>query len=554
VEIMCAQCGARLPQENARYCNNCGSLIPSRSSGSVSSYSTQRTPPSSSASERSGGSRPPLREQIAQQPPARPVRPSSPDHPPAWMSELERGGRRQPQADPLRMKRSLETGSGQQREASGLNRQERPPAPRGEREVEAHPPARERDVADKPTQAHVPAAEPTRRPSPPVAGTAARELRVKVWPQEDRALAAGASEPEREQRSAQNTHPAAGTANAGSNIALDDLPTRPLVANTPPSPVQRAVNPPPVSRRPESMVDDVERLDTTPLLAPEVGRGRSASPGAPVSVERAGQVEQRPWQTAGRRDTLDRPSLHSVQPVTPPSRPVVPPQQAQQLQQAQRPASPVSPVSPLPPTPVREREQTPLPPLPGPAKAEAARHAKGRKRTPFMLLAVLAILLAGGLATWIIVARPFTVPTVTQPQQAFSNTKLGFSVHYPSGWTARADTGNGTVLFSDSSHTGQVKILVAAANGDPGQYLSKEAAQLGMASVKQGKALSFAGTSWQQVQGSVQVAGANYTAVLLAAVHGNHIYTIIQMAPQATYTDEEHVIFSSMRASFRFLS
>ncbi len=171
-----------------------------------------------------------------------------------------------------------------------------------------------------------------------------------------------------------------------------------------------------------------------------------------------------------------------------------------------------------------------------------------------MLLAVLAILLVGGLGTWIIVAHPFTVPTVTQPRQEFSNTKLGLSVQYPSGWTAKVDVGNGTVLFSDSSHTGQVKILVTAANGDPGQYLSREAAQLGMTGVKQGKELSFAGTSWQQVQGTLEVAGANYTAVLLAAVHSNHIYTIIQMAPQATYADEEHIIFSSMRASFRFLS
>lgn len=558
MEIICAQCGARLPQEHVRYCNNCGSLIPSRSSGPVSSSSIQRTRPSSSAGERSRGSRPPLREQIAQQPPARPVRPSSPDHPPAWMSELERSERSRPQADPLRMKRSLETVSGQ-REASALNRQERPPAPHSEREVEARLPAREQDVADKPTQAHVPAAEPTRRPSPPVAETAARELRVKVWPQEDRALAEGAPQPEREQRRAWSTRSGAGTVNAGSDTALDDLPTRPLVANAPASPVQRAVNPSPVSRRPESVVDDVERLDTTPLLVPEAGRGRSVSPRAQVSVERAGQVEQRPWQATGRRDMLDRPSLHSAQPVTPPSRPVVPSQQAQQSQQVQsrgsvqRPASPMPPISPLPPIPVREREQTPLPPLPGPAKPEATRHAKGRKRTPFMLLVVLSILLAGGLGTWIIVAHPFTVPTVTQPQQAFSNTKLGFSVQYPSGWTAKVDAGNGTVLFSDSSHTGQVKILVAAVNGNPGQYLSKEAAQLGMTSVKQGKTLSFAGTSWQQVQGSVQVAGANYTAVLFAAVRGNHIYTIIQMAPQGTYADEEQVIFSSMRASFRFL-
>jgi hypothetical protein len=298
------------------------------------------------------------------------------------------------------------------------------------------------------------------------------------------------------------------------------------------------------------MIDDVERLDTTPLLAPEASRGRPASPVAQVSVERAGQA-------AGRRDMLDRPSLHSGQPVTPPSRPVVPPQQSQQVQSrgsVQQPVSPMPPVSPLPPTPVREREQTPLPPLPGPAKTATARPARGRKRTPLLLLIVLTILLAGGLGTWIIVAHPFTVPTVTQPQQAFSNTKLGFSVQYPSGWTAKVDAGNGTVLFSDSSHTGQVKILVTAANGDASQYLSKEAAQLGMTGVKQGKKLSFAGASWQQVQGTLQVAGANYTAVLLAAVHSNHIYTIIQMAPQATYADEEHIIFSSMRASFRFLS
>ncbi len=567
MEIICAQCGARLPQENARYCNNCGSLIPSRSSGPVSSPSIQRTTPSSSASERSGGSRPPLREQIAQQPPARPIRPSSPDHPPAWMSELERSGRSRPPNDPLRMKRSLEADGRSQRqaderEATVLNWQERPSAPRREREVEARPPAREQDVADKPTQAQVPAAEPVHRPTPPVAGMAGRELRVKVWPQEDRTHAEG-RQPEREQGSGRGTRFETETANAGSDIALDDLPTRPLVANTPASPVQRTVNPSPVSRRAESMIDDVERLDTTPLLAPEAGRGRPASSVAQVSVERPGQVEQRPGQAAGRRDTLDRPSLHSVQPVTPPSRPVVAPQQAQQSQQSQqaqsrglvqRPVSPVPPVSPLPSTSIREREQTPLPPLPGPAKTGTARPARGRKRAPLILLAVLAILLVGGLGTWIIVARPFTVPTVTQPQQTFSNTKLGFSVQYPSGWTAKVDAGNGTVLFSDSSHTGQVKIQVTAANGDPGQYLSREATQLGMTGVKQGKILSFAGTSWQQVQGTLQVAGANYTAVLLAAVHGDHIYTIIQMAPQATYSDEEHIIFSSMRASFRFLS
>lgn len=190
----------------------------------------------------------------------------------------------------------------------------------------------------------------------------------------------------------------------------------------------------------------------------------------------------------------------------------------------------------------------------GATKTGSARRAKRTSRTMvMMLLAALAILIVGGLGAWIIVFHPFTVPAITQPQQTFSNTQLGFSVRYPGGWAAQANASNGTVLFFDSSHTGQVKLLVTPANGDPGQILSKEAAQLGMTGVKQGNALSFAGSSWQQVQGSLQVAGANYTAVLLATVHGNHMYTLIQMAPQMTYTDEEQIIFSPMRASFRFL-
>jgi hypothetical protein len=143
---------------------------------------------------------------------------------------------------------------------------------------------------------------------------------------------------------------------------------------------------------------------------------------------------------------------------------------------------------------------------------------------------------------------------VTQPQQTFSNTQLGLSVLYPSGWTAQANTGKGTVVFSDSSHTAEVEMVVAAASVGLNQSLTKEEAQLGLTGMKRENPLSFAGTSWQQVQGSMQVSGANYTAVLLAAIHGSHIYIIIQMAPQVTYTDEDHLIFSSMRSSFKFLS
>lgn len=580
MEIICTQCGARLPQENARYCNNCGSLVASRSSGPVPSSLAQRTVPSSPHEQQSGStSRPPLREQIAQQPPARPLRPSSPDHTPAWMSELERSGsgRGRTPVDPLRMKRSMEVAGEQRpadmREATVLNRPEQSGSPRKEGVVEGRQPAREPDVADKPTQAHVPAVEPIRRLAPPNAGPSARELRVKVWPQEDQDRTPAESlQSEREQKSAPSMRSEAGTGNAGT--ALDDLPTRPLVANAatpipPLSPEQRSVNPPPAVRRREGVTDDVERLNTTPLLTPKPRRNGPVSSPANVFVAQAGQVEQigqvgqRHWQVADGRDALDRPSLHPVPPVTPPSRPVVQPQQPQSSQPAQnrgfvqQPISPVPPVSPLPlppAAPVQERGQMLSAPGSGATKTGSARRAKRTSRTMvMMLLAALAILIVGGLGAWIIVFHPFTVPAITQPQQTFSNTQLGFSVRYPGGWAAQANASNGTVLFFDSSHTGQVKLLVTPANGDPGQILSKEAAQLGMTGVKQGNALSFAGSSWQQVQGSLQVAGANYTAVLLATVHGNHMYTLIQMAPQMTYTDEEQIIFSPMRASFRFL-
>jgi hypothetical protein len=169
-------------------------------------------------------------------------------------------------------------------------------------------------------------------------------------------------------------------------------------------------------------------------------------------------------------------------------------------------------------------------------------------------LVVLVVLVVGGLGAWIVVRQPFTVPATTLPQQTFTNAQLGMSVLYPSGWTAKVDQAKQTVYFSDSSHTGQVTIMVATASGDAGQYLRGEATHLGMTASKQGTPLSFAGTSWQEIQGNVQQAGANYAAVLLATAHGGHIYTIVQMAPQPVYSQEDQLIFSPMRSSFHFLS
>jgi hypothetical protein len=74
-----------------------------------------------------------------------------------------------------------------------------------------------------------------------------------------------------------------------------------------------------------------------------------------------------------------------------------------------------------------------------------------------------------------------------------------------------------------------------------------------MTGAKVGTPLSFAGARWQLVQGSVQKSGANYTETVLATVHGNHLLTLIQSAPQSIYADEEKLVFSGIRSSLEFV-
>ena len=75
---------------------------------------------------------------------------------------------------------------------------------------------------------------------------------------------------------------------------------------------------------------------------------------------------------------------------------------------------------------------------------------------------------------------------------------------------------------------------------------------LGMTGQRTQPEVSFAGATWQKIQGSVQQSGANYTATLLVTVHREHYYTILQLAPSSTYPLEEQLIFSKMRSSFQF--
>ena len=171
-----------------------------------------------------------------------------------------------------------------------------------------------------------------------------------------------------------------------------------------------------------------------------------------------------------------------------------------------------------------------------------------------VVLVMLLLLLGGGLAYWIIAYQPFSVPAVTRTSLPFNNTNLGIALRYPQGWTAQLNSAHQTVSFFDANHIDQVNINVTATNGSSvTTFINKEVAQLGLTAQKNLSPVTFAGTSWQQVQGTVLVSGATDTETVLVAMHGNHFYTIAQMAPAVTYADADHLFFSILRASFQFL-
>ena len=198
--------------------------------------------------------------------------------------------------------------------------------------------------------------------------------------------------------------------------------------------------------------------------------------------------------------------------------------------------------------PTQDMRQTP------PPQDRVSRKSHRKSRKPLVLVSLLLLVLVAGGGAWVVVWQPFSVPGITQPQQNFKDTRLGFSLLYPSGWRFQVDQGKATAQFYDSSHTAQVNILVGFANGgDPGQYLQQEASKLGMTGQTKGPPLSFAGASWQQIRGSVLERGASYTGTVIVTIHSQHLFTILLLAPQSTYAQEDQLVFSSMRSSFQFV-
>ena len=451
--IQCSFCGSPL-KDNARYCNQCGTLDASHP------FSPKSSPAATvEESNKPGRDR---REQIAQQPPARSSERLAQDEPPSWMSYLENG---------LRTK-----------------------VPSGELESRQQEEPREDSKASK----HV------------------RELRVKVWEQEEPEM------PAVNERITEDD--------------LEDLPTRPLVADSPAIHKQRNAPSSTPGEAYQAPTDEVEYLDTVPLATQEGTRLKNT----PLPLEETKQRQEHLSQQ--HFDTINRPRYQSFS--TPAPDPTYPRQKSQS--EEQRPSSSAAPLA-------EEWRQTPPSQSAAPSTQRTTRR-KGRKLPPIIPVLLIVLVLSGILGTWIFVYQPFSVPGITQPQQSFSNTQLDLSLSYPNGWQSQVDVGKSTVHFQDTSHTAAVVIVVASASvSDTGAYLQQKANQLGMTGL-QSSSTSFGGASWQQIRGNVLVRGASYTETLLATIHKNTIFTMMLLAPQTTYVQEDQLVFSKMRASFQFLS
>jgi hypothetical protein len=177
---------------------------------------------------------------------------------------------------------------------------------------------------------------------------------------------------------------------------------------------------------------------------------------------------------------------------------------------------------------------------------------KWRSRHYLWLAIILIGLLIVGMLAWLLLV--LLAPN-TNPWQRFTSTKLSFSVLYPADWQMQIDYNPAIVHFYDSTQTDKVDVRVSTATTvQLMQFLQQQASQLGMTDVKTNLPRLFAGSSWQQVQGKLSQEGVSYTVLLLATLHGKHLYLLIQIAPQSTYNDEEALVFSSMRAGWLFSS
>ncbi len=515
---LCNRCGQPLPREDARFCNRCGAdMLPKAGSPPIPRRTQVITDQNSSpASGR--GARPALREQIAFAPPSPPVAPG--DVPP-WLSRLDKMSA-SPIAKPRIQNFSPDTPPG----VESSPETGRPASPGGshapQRELRArvwegdganspdlHAPVDVRDRTAAPSrndqqeeQAQVPPAPPQQRAEEPSGVEDRPTVPVPSAPAGKKDGSSPSPAVRAEQFASGNPH--AGEGESGGA----DLPTRPLMARLS---VPEQVHPQRSSERPFPAQSYRQPVPVPPQSLP--GQKREPQQG----------FAAQPTSNPGQPLTRQQPVMSPV-PLSSPG--------FQQPVTAQAPATIERTPTPVPARPVRRKSRMRL----------------------VVVLVMLFVLLGGGLIYWIVAYQPFSVPAVTSTSLPFSNASLGIALQYPQGWTSRLDAAHQTATFFDAGHVDQLTISAIASSGTSASaYASKEAAQLGLTAQKNLSPITFAGTVWQRVQGTLLVSGATDTETVLVAQHGNRLYTIAQIAPAVTYAGADGLFFAVFRAHFQFL-
>jgi len=370
-----------------------------------------------------------------------------------------------------------------------------------------------------------------------------RELNVTVWEdQETRTLAS----PQNGNDEIENDL-----------LVVDTMPTSPfLVASHPEAdvPSQKQSSHSGIGVGNENVA---EELPTNPYMTSVPKNAPSShvlsSPGfdfsnSAVSHDQIDEIATRPYVAQSRKNL---------------SRGIVKPVQDQQKQAMQTPpgimnapamqrpvtpvplASPQSQLSPFQPARKTPPASMPVPPLATPKRS--------RRKRLSIVFGLLLILLLGGVIAWVILAQPFSVAEITKTTQSFTDPSLGVSLQYPTNWVIAVHKQDGTVNVYDDNHTDQVNItVVVAGNQNISQYVSKTVNSEGITGQRTLPDASFAGTSWHQIQGNVLESGASYMATVCVTLHGQFYYSVVQLAPSATYPLEEQLVFSKIRSSFQF--
>lgn len=252
-------------------------------------------------------------------------------------------------------------------------------------------------------------------------------------------------------------------------------------------------------------------------------------------------------------DQVDTRVMQAQQPAPPAPRPF--PAQVELLRQQYQHSATRGPLTPSLPVSQPGGMQPVAPYVAPPVSKKNARPVTRNSKTRLIMLTILlVVLLIGGVATWLIAFQIFGGQDITATTISYQNANLGFALEYPQGWTAQANTQATTITFSDATHTDQFMLSSTAQNGlTIAGYIKKITTQLGMTGEKNQPPLTFAGATWQQVQGSVLLSGATYDTVILVSTHAGRLYALQQMAPASTYAGAERLFFAPVRATFRFV-